>query len=90
MKYVALSAFVDLKDNRHKYEVGDEYPRAGLTATTERIAELSGAENLSRKALIMAVEEEPEKAEEPTPEPKPEKAPEKKPAAKKPRKTATK
>ena len=60
MKYIVLSAFVDLQDNKHVYGIGDEYPRKGYSPTAERIAELSTGKNLLHKPLIklMAVVEE--------------------------------
>lgn len=82
MRYAAISDFVDLQDNRHIYRAGEEYPRAGLTATEERIAELAGPNNLSNRALIKAInDDQPTAAEEPE-DPKPEKQPTKKPRKK--------
>jgi hypothetical protein len=59
--------FIDLQDNGHRYEVGDEYPRLGLKPSLARISELSGEKNKRGIALIEEIpdlEEEP-KAEEP-------------------------
>ena len=69
--YKVIKYFVDLKDNNHEYNAGDVYPREGYTPTAERIAELSGSDNLQKQPLIVKVAEA-EKA-----------APKKKPAAKK-------
>lgn len=69
--YKVIKYFVDLKDNNHEYNAGDVYPREGYTPTAERIAELSGSDNLQKQPLI-------EKAAEPA-----KAAPKKKPAAKK-------
>jgi hypothetical protein len=69
--YKVIKYFVDLKDNNREYNAGDAYPREGYTPTAERIAELSGSENLQKQPLIEKVAA----AEKP--------APKKKPAAKK-------
>lgn len=69
--YKVVKYFVDLKDNNHEYKAGDVYPRDGYTPTAERIAELSGSENLQKQPLIEKVAEGANSA------------PKKKPAAKK-------
>lgn len=67
MGYKAIEFFTDLQDNNHAYEVGDVFPRVGLTVTAERIAELSGSGNLQKKPLIAIVAEaaKEEKVEKP-------------------------
>ena len=55
--YKVIHYFTDLKDNRHAYNVGDVYPRAGVEADEARIAELSGSDNKQGKPLIAKVEE---------------------------------
>lgn len=57
MKYIVLSEFADLQDNKHVYGIGDEYPRKGYSPTAERIAELSTGKNLLQKPLIQVVKE---------------------------------
>ena len=57
--YKVIKAFTDLQDNRYGYKVGDVYPREGYEPSAERIAELSGSNNLQRKPLIQLVEEKP-------------------------------
>lgn len=52
-----IKFFHDLQDKNHEYNVGDIYPREGLTPTPERIAELSGSENKQGQPLIAEVEE---------------------------------
>lgn len=69
--YKVIKYFVDLKDNNHEYNAGDVYPREGYTPTAERIAELSGSDNLQKQPLIEKVAETAKAA------------PKKKPAAKK-------
>lgn len=65
--YKVIKYFTDLQDNEHAYDVGDAYPREGLTVSAERIAELAGSKNKQRTPLI---EEVPEPKEEPAEEPK--------------------
>lgn len=60
--YKVISYFTDLQDNNYPYNVGDKYPRNGLTVTAERIKELSGKSNLRGIALIEEVQEQSEKA----------------------------
>lgn len=57
--YKVIKYFVDLKDGNHAYNVGDAYPREGVTVTDERIAELSGSENRQKTPLIQFVEDTP-------------------------------
>ena len=58
MAYKVIKHFVDLQDNNHKYDVGDTYPRKGVSVLPSRINELASAENLQGVPLI---EEIPEK-----------------------------
>lgn len=62
--YKVIKLFADLHDNNHVYNVGDTFPREGITVTEGRIAELSGSNNKQGVPLI-AKEEEPEEPEEP-------------------------
>lgn len=57
--YKVIRYFTDLQDNEYAYQVGDTYPRKGLSPTDERIAELSGSQNRQGKPLIEAIPEEP-------------------------------
>ena len=50
--YVVIKEFVDLKDNRHRYMVGDRYPHHGGAVNKSRIKELSGRDNMSHTPLI--------------------------------------
>lgn len=54
--YKVIKFFHDLQDNKHPYNVGDTYPRKDLKVTDERIAELSGKDNLQGCPLIEKVE----------------------------------
>lgn len=60
--YRVIKAFVDLQDNNFAYQVGDEYPRKGLSVLPSRIKELASKKNRRGCPLI---EEVPEEAEEP-------------------------
>lgn len=57
MAYKVIKHFVDLQDNNHKYDVGDAYPRKGLSVLPSRINELASAENLQGVPLIEEVPE---------------------------------
>ena len=59
--YKVLKFFTDLQDNNHAYDTVDTYPREGYTPTAERIAELSGSENLQKRPLIAPIENNLEK-----------------------------
>lgn len=61
--YKVVSFFTDLQDNDYPYNIGDEYPRNGLTVTAERIAELSGQSNQRGIPLIEEVREQAAKSE---------------------------
>lgn len=56
--YRVIKRFTDLKDNDHKYQVGDAYPRKGSETTEERIAELSGTSNKRGVPLIEEVQKD--------------------------------
>lgn len=87
--YIAAVTFVDLQDGRWLYHAGDIFPHDGLTVSEERLAELAGSDNLSRRPLITAV---PDPETEPAVKKTAEKKPVKKPVEKKPtqRKRGTK
>lgn len=53
--YRVICYFEDLQDNEHAYNVGDNFPRAGMSVTEERLKELSGYENRQNKPLIEEV-----------------------------------
>lgn len=50
--YKVIKYFVDLQDQNHVYNVGDVFPREGHEVSKERLAELSGKENLQGVPLI--------------------------------------
>lgn len=55
-KYEVISFFTDLRDYDYPYNVGDEFPRQGVTVSEERLAELSSNKNKQHRPLIKAVE----------------------------------
>ena len=65
MAYEAVKAFHDLQDYKdvkggkvyHHYDVGDTYPRQGLTPNKTRIEELFGSGNAQGVPLIAEVKE---------------------------------
>ena len=65
--YKVLHYFVDLQDQNHPYNVGDTFPRSGLQVTEERLAELSGPNNLQKKPLIAFAEEATEELKKAAP-----------------------
>ena len=50
--YKVIHFFTDLQDNSHPYNVGETFPREGVSVTAERLEELSGKHNLQGKPLI--------------------------------------
>ena len=57
MMYRVIRSFTDLQDNDYAYNVGDVYPRQGMSVTAERFAELASSENRQKTPLIEAVDE---------------------------------
>lgn len=47
-----IKYFVDLQDNNHPYNVGDAFPRSGVSVTDGRIKELAGSNNKQGVPLI--------------------------------------
>lgn len=52
MRYRVIHAFNDLADKKHLYKVGDEYPRAGIRPSEQRIEILMGSDNRLHTPLI--------------------------------------
>ena len=65
--YKVIKHFTDMQDNNFAYNVGDEYPRKGMSVLPSRIKELATDKNRQGCPLI---EEIPEKVEEPKKEKK--------------------
>ena len=62
--YKVIKHFTDLQDNNFAYNVGDEYPRKGLSVLPSRIKELACDKNRQGVPLIEEipdVEDKPEK-----------------------------
>lgn len=59
--YKVIKHFVDLQDNNFAYNVGDEYPRKGISVLPSRIRELASDENRQGCPLIEEIEEKPKK-----------------------------
>ena len=55
MSYKVIHYFEDLKDFNHPYNVGDEFPHAGMKVSEERLKELSSKENRQGQPLIELV-----------------------------------
>ena len=55
--FKVIHMFRDLTDGGHIYCPGDTFPRAGIEATEERLAELSTADNRRGKPLIAEMPE---------------------------------
>ena len=60
--YKVIKYFTDLQDNNYAYYVGDTFPRNGVEAGAERVAELSSDKNLQGVPLIEEVVEKPKRA----------------------------
>ena len=59
--YKVIKSFTDLQDNNYAYSVGDTFPRNGVEAGAERVAELSSDKNLQGVPLIEEVVEKPKR-----------------------------
>lgn len=59
--YKVIKFFTDLQDNNYAYYVGDTFPRNGVEAGAERLAELSSDKNLQGVPLIEEVVEKPKR-----------------------------
>ena len=62
--YKVIKHFTDMQDNNFAYNVGDEYPRKGLSVLPSRIKELASDKNRQGCPLIEEipdVEDKPEK-----------------------------
>lgn len=67
--YKVIKHFTDLQDNNFAYNVGDEYPRKGMSVLPSRIKELATDKNRQGVPLIEEipeVEEAHEKKTKPT------------------------
>ena len=64
--YRVIKFFTDLQDKGYAYNVGDTYPRDGLTVSKKRIAELLSNKNKQKTPLIEEVVTEEETASKKT------------------------
>lgn len=64
--YRVIKHFIDLQDNNYKYDVGDTYPRKGLSVLQSRINELASDKNLQKTPLIEEIPEAEEKPKKKT------------------------
>ena len=55
--YKVIEYFTDLHDKDHEYEVGDSFPREGITVSAERLKELVGSDNKRGLPLIEEIED---------------------------------
>lgn len=53
--YKVIKYFTDLQDREHAYNVGDTFPREGVTVPQARLEELSGSNNRQHAPLIEEV-----------------------------------
>lgn len=62
--YKVIKHFTDMQDNNFAYQVGDEYPRKGMSVLPSRIKELASDKNRQGVPLIEEIpdiEEKPKK-----------------------------
>ena len=55
--YKVIRYFEDIQDEMHPYNIGDIFPRDGMSVSNDRLAELSTERNLQRTPLIEFVSE---------------------------------
>jgi len=53
--FVVIKYFTDLQDGGHAYNVGDKFPRDGVSVSNARLKELSSADNKQHQPLIEKV-----------------------------------
>lgn len=56
--YKVVKYFTDLQDDNHAYNVGDTYPREGLSVTKKRINELKSNKNRQSIPLIVGTDDD--------------------------------
>ena len=59
--YKVIKKFRDMQDGLHAYSVGDTFPRNGVEAGAERIAELASDKNRRHIPLIEEIAEKPKR-----------------------------
>ena len=58
--YKVIKHFTDMQDNNFAYQVGDEYPRKGMSVLPSRINELASKNNRQGCPLIEEIPESEE------------------------------
>ena len=61
-----IKHFTDMQDGNFAYNVGDEFPRKGMSVLPSRIKELAGSKNRQGCPLIEEIPEVEEKPEKKT------------------------
>ena len=62
MAYKVIKHFTDMQDNNFAYQVGDEYPRKGMSVLPSRIKELAGKKHRQGCPVIEEIDDtKPEK-----------------------------
>ena len=64
--YKVIKHFTDMQDNNFAYDVGDEYPRKGMSVLPSRIKELAGSKNRQGCPLIEEIPDVDDKPEKKT------------------------
>ena len=64
--YKVIKHFTDLQDNNFAYNLGDEYPRKGLSVLPSRIKELASDKNRQGCPLIEEIPDVVDKPEKKT------------------------
>ena len=59
--YRVIKAFTDMQDGNFAYQVGNEYPRKGMSVLQSRINELASSKNRQGVPLIEEISEAEEK-----------------------------
>lgn len=59
--YKVIKSFTDLQDNNYAYYVGYTFPRNGVEAGAERVAELASGKNRLGIPLIEEIAEKPKR-----------------------------
>lgn len=62
MSFKVIKHFTDMQDNNFAYNVGDEFPRKGMSVLPSRIKELAGKKNRQGCPLIEEIPDEEEEA----------------------------
>lgn len=62
--YKVIRYFEDIQDEMHPYNIGDIFPRDGMSVSADRLDELSTERNLQKTPLIefVSMDEKPETA----------------------------